>query len=84
LDIIFIKQVKADTKGIFAIPVAEKYPLDAADYCKYVKDPMDFRTISTKRVPIYKHITELQEDLIKVFQNCIVYNGETSEFFEYA
>eukprot|EP00978_Attheya_sp_CCMP212_P011470 scaffold28300_cov59-Attheya_sp.AAC.2 len=81
---IMAKIVEADTKGIFAIPVAEKYPLDAADYCKCVKDPMDFRTISTKRVPIYKHITELQDDLIKVFQNCIVYNEEPSEFFEYA
>jgi hypothetical protein len=84
LNIIFIKQVKADSKSFFAIPVAEQYPLDAAEYFKYVTDPMDFRTISTKRVPRYKHITELQEDLIKVFHNCILYNGETSDFFEYA
>lgn len=64
--------------------MAEQYPLDAAEYFKHVTDPMDFRTISTKRVPRYKHITELQEDLIKVFHNCILYNGETSDFFEYA
>jgi hypothetical protein len=73
-------QQEEDSEGIFAEPVAEAYPEVARDYAEAIKKPMDFRTINEERLPWYKSADELRRDLLLVFNNCIQFNGEESEF----
>lgn len=76
----FCFQSSMDPDDIFAVPVAEAFPEVAKDYLKVTKKPMDFRTIREDRLPWYKSANELREDLTLVFDNCITYNGEDSEY----
>ena len=69
-----------DEDSLFAIPVAEAIPDLADDYEAVIAEPLDFRTIQEERLPRYRSITELQNDLITVFHNCIVFNGGTHEY----
>jgi Bromodomain len=69
-----------DRENLFEIPVVEALPTIKDDYLKHISQPMDFRTIETKRSPSYKSIKELQADLILTFQNCILYNGKSSRY----
>lgn len=45
---------------------------------------MDFRTIVEDRVHIYQSIQQLQEDLLLVFDNCVVFNEEGSQYHDTA
>ena len=67
---------EVDENEFFAVPVAEALPDLADEYLSIVDEPMDFRTILEERMQRYSSIRELQNDLITVFHNCIVYNGE--------
>ncbi|KAL7540285.1 hypothetical protein ACHAXR_010002 [Thalassiosira sp. AJA248-18] len=73
-----------DTMDLFSQPVLEAYPGIAEEYLRAVKKPMDFRTIEDELLSTYEHISELQDDLILTFRNCCVYNGEMSEYYNYA
>ena len=73
-----------DTDEIFAAPVLETYPDLEREYLKVVETPMDLRTIQEERVHQYESITELQEDLIRMFKNCCDYNEEGSDLWNYA
>ena len=68
-----------DEDGIFNSPVLESFPAIEKEYLKVVEEPMDFTTIVEERVHYYRSITELQHDLLLVFQNCIAYNGPSSD-----
>lgn len=72
------------TREAFKIPVVEAFPAIKVAYRRVVKNPMDFRTIEEERLPIYESISQLQEDLILVFQNCVDFNGKDTEFGVYA
>ena len=69
-----------DEGNIFQTPVLEAFPDIENEYLKVVPQPMDFRTIVEERLHYYRSITELQQDLLLVFQNCIAYNGAASEY----
>ncbi|GKY96173.1 hypothetical protein MPSEU_000577100 [Mayamaea pseudoterrestris] len=69
-----------DMEGIFAVPVAEAFPEVAKDYLKTIKEPMDFRTIREDRLPWYHSADQLRVDLLLIFDNCIAYNEDDSEF----
>lgn len=77
-------QRNLDELDIFAIPVAEAYP-DAADsYLERITHPMDFRTIEEERMLYYQSISELQNDLIQIFANCMEYNEPGSPLYDTA
>jgi Bromodomain len=73
-----------DRENIFSIPVVEAYSDLEESYLAQISHPMDFRTIEEERLKVYKSITELQEDLVLVFRNCMEYNKPGSELFETA
>lgn len=62
------------------------YPVDVKawrieDYYTIVKDPMDFTTIKCKLSNNeYKHLDDFVTDVHKVFNNCILYNGENNQY----
>ena len=63
---------------MFNEPVdAEK--LGAADYHEVVKNPVDFSTIKQRLNTNQYHLAqEFIDDMLLVFDNCFVYNGENS------
>ena len=63
---------------MFNEPVdAEK--LGAADYHEVVKNPIDFSTIKQRLNTNQYHIAqEFIDDMLLVFDNCLLYNGENS------
>lgn len=73
-----------DAEGLFHIPVIEQYPEVAKSYLEKVNNPIDLRTIETERVPHYRVISELQDDLILMLQNCCTFNRVKSEYWKYA
>ena len=72
------------SREAFKIPVVEAFPAIKVAYRRVVKNPMDFRTIEEERLPIYESISQLQDDLILVFRNCVDFNGKDTEFGIYA
>ena len=51
------------------------------DYPSIIKRPMDLGTIKKKLLSYsYKNCKEFVDDVELVFTNCIVYNGESSDF----
>ena len=66
------------------------YPVDVKawkieDYYTIVKDPMDFTTIKMKLTNNeYKDVDEFEIDVHKVFNNCILYNGESNQYSQFA
>jgi hypothetical protein len=73
-----------DEDNLFGIPVVEAYPSVAYDYAKAISKPMDFRTIEEERIPVYRCIADLQQDLILIFGNCIQFNGAASDYGTFA
>jgi Bromodomain len=73
-----------DTEQLFWIPVAEAYPDLGDAYLAHISEPMDFRTIEEERLLYYSSITQLQDDLILVFQNCMDFNEPDSPVYETA
>eukprot|EP01022_Parablepharisma_sp_SALTPOND_P004542 TRINITY_DN120490_c2_g1_i1.p1 TRINITY_DN120490_c2_g1~~TRINITY_DN120490_c2_g1_i1.p1 ORF type:complete len:633 (+),score=39.58 TRINITY_DN120490_c2_g1_i1:249-1901(+) len=58
-------------------PIALRIP----DYSQIIKRPMDFGTIKKKLATgAYNNCKEFVGDVEQVFDNCILYNGETSDF----
>ena len=76
-------QVIYDQSGEFHFPVEEKYPEIASQYKDKIQNPMDFSTIRN-RIPTYRVISEFQNDLILVFQNCCTYHKPRSMYWNYA
>jgi len=72
-----------DDEKLFELPVVEMHPQLKDSYLQVVANPMDFRTIE-ERMGAYTSTTELQQDLMLVFQNCIRFNGESSPFGQIA
>jgi hypothetical protein len=51
------------------------------DYLEVIKNPMDFATIKSKLAKyVYKSPSEFIGDVELVFTNCIIYNGENSDY----
>jgi len=78
------KKEHLDEDQLFALPVVEMYPELASRYLRVVQVPMDFRTIIEMKIHHYNEISELQDDLILVFKNCCLFNGEKNEYWHYA
>lgn len=63
-----------------------QYPVDTKawgieDYYNIIKDPMDFTTIKCKLSNNeYKCADEFVTDIHKIFNNCIIYNGESNQY----
>ena len=70
---------KADEREMFEAPVLEQLPELKDDYLKVVSVPMDFRTIEESRMYSYTTLSDLKQDLGLIFQNCIRFNGASSE-----
>jgi superfamily I DNA/RNA helicase len=79
-----VVQRDLDTEQLFWVPVAEAYPDLGDAYLAHISDPMDFRTIEEERMLYYTSITELQDDLILVFRNCMDFNEPDSPVYETA
>ena len=46
---------------------------------------LDLKTIETRlKNKIYKSFAELNYDMNKIFDNCLIYNGRTSHYSHYA
>ena len=69
-----------DEEGIFNTPVVEAVPGIRESYLEIIEQPMDFSTIIEDRMQEYRSIKELQHDLLLIFQNCIKFNGQFSEY----
>jgi len=78
------RQRTVDEDRIFAEPVVIAYPHIAESYRAAIEEPMDFQTIEKKRLRSYRSITELQGDLMLVFNNCIVFNQSKNDYGDYA
>jgi Bromodomain len=73
-----------DEDEIFHTPVVEAYPELQKSYLQHIATPMDFRTIEEERLWYYQSITELQLDLILVFNNCMEFNDTDSPLYHSA
>ena len=63
---------------IFAEPV-DPEKVGASDYHDVVKNPVDFGTIKQRLNTNHYHIAqEFIDDMLLVFDNCLLYNGENS------
>ena len=69
-----------DENNLFEHPVVETLPQLKDAYLKTIEEPMDFKTIEEERMKVYKSTSELQQDLILIFQNCIRFNGASSPY----
>ncbi|CAD8144614.1 unnamed protein product [Paramecium octaurelia] len=70
---------KAKGAHLFHQPVDQK-KYGISDYYEIVTKPMDFGTIKNKlNSNVYTSCQEFYDDVMQVFENCILYNGETSE-----
>lgn len=78
-----IFQIANDAEAIFLEPVIEAHPEIKDKYLKKIDEPMDFATIRT-RIPDYRVISDLQNDLVLVFRNCCDYNAINSPYWKYA
>lgn len=83
-DIVLEEMRALDKMNLFSIPVIEAYPEISEAYSQQVKNPIDFRTIQEEKLPYYSRISQLQDDLIQVFQNCVDFNGESDDLGQYA
>jgi hypothetical protein len=72
-----------DHDAVFDAPVIEKFPSLKETYLKRVSKPMDFLTIE-KSIRKYQNIQDLQQDILLVFKNCCLYNGQQSDIGKYA
>jgi len=75
---------KLDVDKVFHYPVLDLHPDISNEYLSIVSEPMDFQTIKSTRINTYRVISDLQQDLIKVFQNCCEYNRQGSAIWKYA
>ncbi|KAI8923392.1 hypothetical protein BC831DRAFT_471340 [Entophlyctis helioformis] len=68
-----LQQLKSfDKQGIFAYPVD---PVHVPDYLEYIKNPMDFSTMSEKLESFqYLTVEDFQRDLDLIVDNCLLYN----------
>ena len=68
----FVKKI--DLLGFFAAPVNEDI---APGYFQIISNPMDLSTIATKvSTGSYRCFEELGDDMILMFQNCLMYNAD--------
>jgi len=81
----FIRNLLDDSCGwVFAEPVNPK-ELGLPDYFDIIKKPMDLSLVKKKlEDKAYHDIGEFKADVLLVFQNAILYNGEDSEVGEIA
>lgn len=71
---------KHDMAWLFHYPVDTK-AWGIEDYYNIVKKPMDFTTIKFKLSNNgYKKVEEFITDVNQVFENCILYNGESNQY----
>ena len=75
---------EADVDNVFEFPVVEVHPDIADEYLARIENPMDLITIKEERIPGYQSILELQQDLILMFNNCVVFNGKRALLSKYA
>lgn len=69
---------KHTSSWIFLEPV-DPIKLNIPDYFDIVKEPMDLSTIRTKlNSNQYMRATEFVRDVTLMFDNCILYNGEST------
>lgn len=73
-------QREIDRDGFFALPVVEAAPEVAASYMELIDQPMDLRTIEEDRLPTYRSIRDLQQDLLLIIENCFTFNGRENEY----
>ena len=64
---------------LFESPVVEAYPEIRDSYLQVISEPMDFARIEQK-MNGYTSAKEVQRDFKLIFQNCIRFNGESSEY----
>jgi bromodomain-containing factor 1 len=64
---------------VFHEPVDPK-KFGISDYFEIVKNPMDFSTIKKKLTHnVYSEAREFVDDMMLVFSNCMLYNGNESD-----
>ena len=73
-----------DVDEVFHKPFIEQYPEIAQNYLKRIDTPMDFHTIIHKRMKAYRLVSELQDDLILIFTNCLTFVEDGSYYEKYA
>ena len=73
-----------DQRELFAFPVLEQVPELRDSYLEVVKTPMDFKTIEEERVHSYTAISDLEDDLELIWDNCIRFNGPASVYGQIA
>lgn len=71
---------KSKDASLFHEPV-DIEEFNIPDYPEVIKNPMDFGTIKQKlNTGAYANVKEFISDVELVFSNCILYNGETTEY----
>ncbi|KAF9969838.1 histone acetyltransferase [Actinomortierella ambigua] len=64
------------------------HPVDVeavTDYYSYIKDPMDLSTLeSNVDADVYETLDDFAKDCKKIFDNCRVYNGESTPYVKCA
>ena len=75
---------EVDQRELFAFPVLDQVPALEHSYLEVVKTPMDFKTIEEERVHSYTAISDLEDDLELIWDNCIQFNGPASVYGQIA
>jgi hypothetical protein len=70
---------RADVASMFVDPVST----EIQGYYERIKNPMDLSTMR-RRLPSYSSITEFEQDLTLIIDNCLKFNGEHSFVGQYA
>ena len=69
----------ADVNHWFRLPVEATH--NVPDYQKIIKHPMDVSTMRTKvRKSEYRSFKDFRVDIMRMFDNCILYNGRTTVY----
>jgi len=63
---------------IFYEPV-DPIKFNIPDYYNIIKEPMDLGTLKNRlKQGLYSKPEEFEADMLRIFSNCILYNGETA------
>jgi len=77
------KVIENDVEKIFYEPVIELFPNVEDAYLRKIREPMDFSSIRQK-IDSYTDVAHFQDDLIKTYKNCVIFNGVDAQFSLYA
>lgn len=80
-----LKALESRNDAVFFLEPVDYEGLGLLDYPKVIEHPMDFRTIREKLAAgTYNNVEEVFDDVQLIYDNCMLYNDDTSDVFKMA